>query len=370
MAVYPQWLPGQEPDIAGAAIEFLEASVPEANFKVASPEVALIGSWAYILGEVLARYQDAPAATARHLMGWLGVEPTLGAPAFGKARFSFTTGASTVKVPAGTVLRHSSGDGEPLEFVTTQELVRITSESTVGEVEIRATTNGTGHNGLPEGTPLSTDGTYLSRVDRMEISEETRAGEDPETLESFDRRARAVLARLKSTLVHTADIREALASRPGVGRAVVLDKYNPATGATGAVGHVTVAVTDVAGLPLPTDTRDGLQQWVASQMLASLLVHVIDHTYTDVDLEVSVTAGAGWDHFDVENGVRAALENFMDPLGWPGWEQITANDLVGAIDDVPGVARVTAVPGPINLAGAAPLPRLGTVKVNVTGGGL
>lgn len=369
MAVYPQWNPGEEPDIVGAALEWLKAALPEAEFRVASPEVALTGAWALILGDVIRRYQEAPAATARHIMGLLGVEKTAGAPAFGKARFHFTTGASTVTIPAGTILRYNDGPGDPLEFTTTQELVRLTAESVVGEVEIRATTNGTNHNGVPAGTLLNTDGTYLLRVERIEVSEETRAGEDPETDESFDRRARAVLARQNTTLVLPTQVREAVLSRPEVGRAVVLDRYNPDTG-TETPGHVTVATTDTTGLPLPTDTRDALQQWVTSQMLSSLVVHVVDPTYTDVDVTVSVTAAGGWDFYDVENGVRAALEGFLDPLAWPWWGTITRNDFVGAIDDVPGVARVTGVPEDVPLAGVAPLPRLGTVTVNVTGGGL
>lgn len=368
MATYPQWLPGQEPDIVGAALEHLKSAVPEAVFRPGSPEVTYLEALAVLLGDVIRRYQEAPAATARHLMGLLGVERHPGVPAHGKARFHVSTGAPTVTIPAGTVLRYTEGEGEALEFVTTQELVRVTTESTVGEVEIRATAPGASHNGVTTGAPLATVD-YLLAVERVEVSEDTRAGEDPETDAAFDARARAVLSRMNSTLVHASEVRDAAVAVPGVGRAVVLDRYDPGTGTQGAVGHVSVAVTDTTGLPLPTDAREALQRGLAGQMLSSLVVHVIDPTYTDVDAGATVEVAPGWDYFDVETGVRAALERFLDPLVWPWWSQITAYDLVSAVDDVPGVARVVSVTGVTTLPGPAPLPRLGQVSVRVSGGG-
>ena len=53
------------------------------------------------------------------------------------------------------------------------------------------------------------------------------------------------------------------------------------------------------------------------------------------------------------------------PATWEWWPEITPYDVVAAIDDVPGVARVITVPQTITLGGAAPLPKLGTVTVQV-----
>lgn len=338
--------------------------MPELTILPASPEATLTEMLAVVLSPVVALYQDAPNAVARHIVEtYMGTTRSTGVEAHGTARFHLSTGADTVTIPTGTGLRYEAADGTILEWVTTETVTAITSETLQVDAEIKAAQVGTRYNGVPAGAQLNT-ADHWTQIEWVEVSEETRAGEDPETDTEFDARAVRVMARQTRTLQMPGQVRDAVLSRPEVGRCTVLDRFDPNVVGE-SVGHVTVAVTDGTGLPLAEESRQELYDWLADQMLASLVVHVIPPTYTDLDLTLTVEAAPGFLYADVQAGVEAALRDWMDPLNWAWWSTVTPYDLVSAIDDVPGVARVVTVPEETTLAGPAPLPRLGVVTVTV-----
>lgn len=361
---YPQWSAGFEIDHVTAARTHLAASFPEAHLNPSSVEMTVVEALASMIGPLAMSYQNVPAAVVEHLMSFYGVRRYTGRKATGKAKFTVSTGTPEFDIPTGTRLRYVVGDNiGALDFFTTETVKVITSESRVIEVWIEAAENGTAYNGVPVGVRLDTLD-YMLHVEDVVISERTRAGEDRETNESFTTRAQSMLSRQTSALVYDDQLAAAALSREEVGRAFALNNYNGITGASGT-GHITVAVTDTDGMGLPGEVKEAIEYDLASQVLASLVVHVIDPSYTTVNLSVTVEAVAGTNHAEVASAVEAELTRRLDPMVWSGWNTITAYDITSWIDEVAGVARVISAPPITNLNGVAPLPLPGTFSVTV-----
>lgn len=362
---YGDWWEGHEIDLVSPAIDHLRSIFPEASLHPSSIEAALLESFAVMLGPTAVSLQNVRNQVVDRLMDLYGLERHMGYAAEGKARFKVSEVTEIVEVPAGTILRYYPVDGAALlEYRTIDRLVILPNESLVGEVAIEATTKGVEHNGLPVGSELALVD-YMLAVDSVQVSESPRNGEGPESEESWRRRSVSLLARQNSTLTLKDNFLNAALSRPEVGRAFVLDLFNPAAPSTSAPGHVSVAVTDSDGLPLTPREKPVLQNWLQDQALASLQVHVIDPTYTTINPTVVVEAEKDATLSTVEAAVGDALRAWINPRTWNWWDTIGEYDFVSALDDVPGVARIIAVPQDIKLAGNAPLPKLGTVTVQV-----
>lgn len=361
---YPEWVPGVEIDHVTAARTHLRSIFPEASLNPNSVEMTLIESLAVELGPVALAHQSVPAAVVEHLMALYGVYRYSGRKAVGKARFRVSSAADRVNIPRGTHLRYNVDDyAGALDFYTTETINISTSETLEADAYIEAAENGTIYNGVLADSPLDTVD-YMMDVEAVSISETTRAGEDREDNDSFEERARSMLSRQTSALVYAEQFRAAALVREEVGRAFPVNNYDAAT-QTSKTGHVTVAVTDNTGLPIPPAEREAILAELQSQVVASLVVHVTDPTYTTVNVSVVVEAAPGTNHAEVQAAVRAELERRLDPMRWDWWSTITNLDLASWIDEVPGVARIISVPTAITLTGVAPLPRAGAITVVV-----
>ena len=363
---YDQWIMGQEVNVTQNAVAHLKTMLPEASISPASTEATLIETLSIMVGPIMAAHQVLPSRVVDHLMTLYGLERYPGYRAEGKVRVTVNPTATEVRLPAGTVLRHYLASSNELrEYRTMEDLLILPAESITGEVRVEATTVGTEHNGLPVGASLDPVDAYFIDIDRFEISETPRGGEGPESNESWWERSRAQLERQVSTLVVPDQFRSAALTRGEVNRAYVLDLYNPAAPTVEAPGHVTLAVTDSEGLPLTPSERPALEKWLQDQAMASLQVHVVDANYTTINPTVIVEAAPGATLSIVEAAVRDQLTRWLSPTTWDWWPEITPYDYVSTLDDVPGVARVITVPQATTLGGVAPLPKLGTITVQV-----
>lgn len=361
---YNDWVPGVEINHVNAARVHLQAMLPEASLNPSSVEMTLIEALTVVLGPVALSYQRAPAAVVEHFMALHSLYRHQGQKAVGKAKFKVSDATAEVKIPSGTPLRYMVDDyAGSLDFVTTQDITIYTSETREGEAWIEAVETGTAYNGLMVGTYLDTVNYHL-QVQSVSISLATRDGEDPEDDASFEERSRALMSRQTAALAYADQFEAAVKTREEVGRAFTVDNWDAVAGAS-AIGHVTVAVTSISGETLPPADLPVIRDWLQGQVLASLVVHVIDPTYTTVNLAVTVEATATANHDEVKASIEAELNRRLDPLRWNWWSTITGIDIASWIDDVPGVARVITVPPPITLGGVAPLPRPGAFDIDV-----
>ncbi|QKY79796.1 baseplate J protein [Arthrobacter phage Bumble] len=357
---------GTEPDLVAAAVARMASAIPEWVPREGNTELVLLEGLALMLGPEIMALRMVEYAMTERLMGLYGVTRDPGLPASGRAAFTVTLSAPIQTIPAGTIVRfHVEGTGETVDLATVEELRIVTSEGLTRDVAVAATDTGITGNGAPAGTELEVVGVYPF-IDSVELSAPLSGGAAPEDDASFMSRASALLGRQVSTLVLPEHFQYAALSRPEVGRAKVLDLYNPAAPGSSAPGHVSVAVAAVDGTALTAGQRTEIENALEEQALASIAVHAISPTYTAVNLAVSVRAAYGADLAVVKAAVEASLREWLSPATWDWLPSVGQYAIVSRVASVPGVAEVLTVPAAVALPGAAPLPTPGTITATVT----
>lgn len=356
---------GAEPDLVDAAVAYMEVALPGWDPRAGNTEIVLLEGLAMMLGVEVLALQQAPSQVLEQLLQLYGVPRHPGTGATIRVQFSVTGSAPIQTIPLGTRLRYESEEtDETFDFLTTEPVEILTSETLVGVASVQAELIGSEVNGLPAGTELELVGNLYFVESAITITDVIN-GADEEEDDSYYARASSVLSRLTSTLVLPEHFQYAATSVSGIGRARVLDLYNPSTPGVEAPGHVTVAVADAQGEPLAPVVATDLHAMLEQQALASLVIHVIEPSYTTVDVAVTVRPAPGFNSAQVTEAVTAALQEWVNPGTWDWSSEVGEYALVSVIGAVPAVQVIMSAPATVPLPGLAPLPRLGTVTVTV-----
>jgi len=356
---------GTEVDLVDAAVTHIKSVMPEWQPRGGNTELVLIEALAVMLGPEILSLQLLGPRVAELILGLIGTTRSPGTAARGRVEITVTNSSPTQTIPAGTRLRLALDTSiETVDLFTTEDLVIITSETLTGQVNVIADRLGSVPNGSPTGAPVSVVDN-LPFVESAALAAALLGGTDLENDDVFFARGAATLARQNSTLIHPPQFEYAALSRVGVGRALALDNYDPTAPGVTTYGHVTVAIAGLDGLAIDPTLMDEARTSLAEQALASLTIHVIAPTYTEIDVAVTVKAKPGWSEADVQASVAAALEAWISPLTWAWDDSATQFEIVAVVAAAPGVREVTAAPATIDLTGVAPLPTLGTVTVTV-----
>lgn len=356
---------GNEADLVQMMTTFYQRKRPSWSPHPGNIETMIFEVLASVITGEIAAVNNLAYEVVRQMLAHEGIVYDEGAFASTRVQFEVQTSLNPVEIPAGTRLRLSlaASLGETVDLIT-EEPITIYPDggNTIGYASAVAEYVGSSANGTPAGTPLSlVDGVPL--VKSVTLFTPILGGRDPETDEQFAARAEQARAAFNGTLGRPESF-EAFALRdPAVGRAHVLDRYDPAAPTTTATGHVTVVVADSVGQPLTDQAMSGLRSEIMENSLASLDIHVLAPTYTTVNIDVTVRVQPGYDPDVVSSTVTQALENWLSPTTWNWATQITPYMVVGLVDPIPGVSEVITVPQTITLTGDAPLPLAGVVNV-------
>lgn len=355
-----------EEDMLQLAVEYAQAALPEWRPKAGNTEVVLMESLAQMVTILAFAVQQVPTQLLEQLLRLYDIRRDSGAPTKAVVRFEVAGSDPLYEIPAGTRLRvEIESTGETVDFTTDGKLEIETASSTVGRQTATATVSGAAYNRIPAETSMSVVGN-LPFVERVRIDQDTSGGRDEESDAAFESRAASLLGRLVSTLVLPEHFKLAALERADVGRCLVLDRYDPDQPAEETLGHVTVAVADAEGQPLTPTQKTQVAEALQSQAMASLIIHVVNPTYTTVSVSVDVTAAADADPDEVEAAVRDRITTWLSPGEWTWGGTVGQFALVSEVSQVPGVASVTAASDDQPLTGDAPLPELDTLTVNVT----
>lgn len=362
---------GNEVNLVDLFRENWRSSIPELTVGDTQQELAVAQAFATMEGRLVLALRMVPAEVNLQSMELLGLTPHEGRRAYGKAAFWVHENPAEGErvVSAGTVVRYRNVElGQTFDFVTTEEL-SILGGANYGEVGIQAVEIGTEANDIVKGSTLVLEDPLIF-VDAVQVAETTRAGEEPESQESFEGRSAALRARIATTLVTPSGFLGDVLSREVVGRARILDLYDPVAGEFDQPGFVTVVATDPTGEPLREVDRAALEKDLQAQALASLSVAVVDADYTDVTLNVSIEAKrAGDDPEAVRAAVEAALREWLSPANWDWDSSLDDYDVAIVAGRVQGVTDILSIePKSIALPGVAPLTRVGALNVTVNGG--
>lgn len=357
---------GGEPDLVGAAVRHMEVALPQWVPRAGNTEMVLLEAFAIMLAPDVLALQAVPSQVVEQLVGLHGMHRAAGSPVTGHVAVDVTASAPVQTIPAGTYMRvELSETGEAVDLQTMADAVAITSESRTVVVAVQGVEAGEAGNGTPAGTPVDVV-TALPFVERATLAGTLTGGRGPESHEHFMQRAASLLSRQTSTLVLPEHFTAAALEVPDVVRARTLDVTDPARPGVEAAGHVTVAAAGEGGQALPAEAAAALATDLAGRALASLSVHVVAPTVTEVPVTVTVRRELTADPNALQGAVAQALRDWLDPDRWEWAPEVTAFDVVAVVAAVPGVAAVVSVDvGPKSLPGAAPLARAGVLTVQV-----
>lgn len=169
----------------------------------------------------------------------------------------------------------------------------------------------------------------------------------------------------------------------GAGTAVVAVTQAGAAGQEDQDLVVSVYPIDDAGEPVSAGAKTSLAARYAGRVIVNTEVYIGDPTYTPVDVALTVAAGEGVSHSDLEDRVAAAIAGEgLNPatyglplLGvrttWKNrpvvrqYEIAAIAQRVEGVDDVTSAVLLDGADADLTLPGAAPLPRAGTITITV-----
>jgi uncharacterized phage protein gp47/JayE len=331
------------------------------------PGVVMLEAWALVVDQAIFRINRLPAVVIEGLLRLLGLERDLGAPARGRVRvYAGDTAGHTI--PAGTRFLLELDDEDAVELVTDTALAIAVGQAT-GDVNVTvAGTPSTSSQGVTAGTELIVLDA-VPYLDRVTLLDPLTGARDPETSAAFLSRGRNVLASMTTTLVKPSHFRLRALAQPYVSKALVYDKWNPASGnpAGDDLGDVTIVAAGPGAAPLSSSDKADLLAILDTQAEGSIIPHIADAHVTTVDVLVKVIPDGTVPDAELAANVEAAIRGYLDPVPWPFLPNVYGNELVALIDNVPGVhlERVLEPVGDVPLDGPGPLALAGDVTVQI-----
>lgn len=287
-------------------------------------------------------------------------------------------------VPAGTQVGIVSSTGAIVPFKTLSDFTvptgsTVTATGAVSLVSIEAGEDTAGHGGAGVTAQLIDTLAFVSSVTLTGIS---TGGQDAEDDDAYLDRLSTRLQTLSDRAILPGDFEILSMDNPTVFRALAIDGYNPANSSFGNERMIAIALQGTDGNPVDSATKAAVDAYLQSKREINFVVNVIDPTYTTIDVNFSFTVLTGYDGPSVEAEAEAVVANYLDPKNWglnpndsTAWDQKTVvriYELVTLINNVQGVDYVTSVTqrtgaaayaaSDINLSGAAPLTRPGTIN--------
>lgn len=288
-------------------------------------------------------------------------------------------------IPAGTIVNLATGGASSVAFRTVLDTVIPEGSAEAKGVVIEAVEPGTAGNELSGAATLID---ALNFVTSIETEGATSGGLDDEDPSDYLGRLAETLQTMAPRPILAKDVAILARSVPGIGRAVALDNYNPATDVAeepstwDSEKATAVAVASASGLPLSAGVKATLEAELEAKRELNYIFSIIDPTYTEISVTFQVVAQAGFDLAEVQQAVISALaellnpatwgqrswEGRLDPSSWVNTRTLRYQDVVTVVNNAPGVdyyteLKVNGATADVLLAGAAPLVKAGTLKV-------
>lgn len=354
-------------EVVEAAIAALQLNLPGWIPAEGNTEVMLMESFALEVAEAIVAVNRLPGAVVQALLLIAGVDKDFGAAPIASATFVLGDTIGHL-IPGGTRIYLPMDDGSSVTFLVEPPGLTIAPGDDTGTVSIIGDTFTAAANGLTSGRPMVM-ADPVPFIESIELATDVADGRDPESDNDWRDRGVARLSRLSDALVLPRHFVAAALERAEVARAVGIDLWDPLSGNDPGEdpGHMTVAVLGDGGAPLSTEAKADIEADLESRAVAVLDVHVVDVTIDTVDITTSVHLFDGFDSATTLQAVQDAITAYVDPLAWAWGGVIRHNEIVSLVDRVDGVDYVTAVSidgSPTDdyvIAGAATLPKAGTV---------
>ena len=296
-------------------------------------------------------------------------------------------------IPAGSQVSITDSDGNVMPFVTLSDIqiVAGTSQTSTGQVVVVAVVPGADSSGV------GTIGTNIDSVDvftwldHIRQDTVTTGGVDAETDDDYLNRLSFELMLNSPRPILPGDF-AALAPNadPVIQRATAIDGYNPSDLSSGNQRMVAVVALDANGVGVNSTIRTEIQVYLNSLRELNFIVNVTTPTVSLIDVTTTLTVLKGYAVTDVHDRVVAAIQTFLspalwgvdpsddpnDPVSWLNTTKVSYLELATAINQVPGVALITALTlglhggglssADYTMTGVAPLPNPSTITVTAS----
>jgi hypothetical protein len=373
--------------------DYLAEEIPDWNPRPGNVESILLESTGQIGAEVVDQAAQVPPVIFAYFGSWLlGIGLQEATPATANVAFTFEVGMP-VEVPAGTLLAAPNPDGESYVFQTDNSVrsdFPAPFDTSVTALEVGAAANGC--LGVCE---------LIDVIDGVASATMTTAalgGADEEDADAYLDRLADALTILAPRPILPQDHATMARQIEGVGRALAIDLYQPATAeggygtpraaaaATNVPRCVTVAVTAEGGSPPSDALMNTVWTTLDSAREVNFLEYVVPPSYTTIEVQATVIAYPGYVLAEVKAAAEEMMRTWLDPGGWgaeevgeeQGWSRQTSARLYEAVDYLnraDGVQYVSTVQlrkaggafaaSDVALTGVAPLPLAGAITVTV-----
>ncbi|HEX8762926.1 MAG TPA: baseplate J/gp47 family protein, partial [Candidatus Saccharimonadales bacterium] len=264
-------------------------------------------------------------------------------------------------IPSGTNVGIVDQSGNTQAFVTTTAITIPAGQNitATGAVPILATVPGSaGNNVGTAGGPVQLID-VLDWVQSVSLVSPTVGGADAESDAAYLNRLTTRLSHLSQRPILPADFAYyALDATTAIWRAVAIDGYNPADGTYNNQRMVTVAAIDINGNAASATAKTAISTYLQANREVNFVVNVIDPHYTTINVAVTYHLEITYDQTATDNAVTNAINGYLSPATWgqdptilentqsQTWLEtptVYYNELLTAISNVVGVARVTAL---------------------------
>lgn len=378
-----------DPDVLEAeAIAFMQTAFAGWQANEGALATWIIRSMANMTSTARDLASDVPLAVFLYFGSSIaGIPPVEATFATATATFTMRDTIGTRTIPADLEVGIDDGTGTLVGFrVVNQVVVAPGAGATAaGGVSLIALEAGAAPNGITGAATLLEP---LDFVASVTVVTAPAGGGDAESVEAYANRLAGELRLMAPRPILARDA-GVLAQRVAtVDRALAIDLYNPDTADFNAEKHTTIVAVDALGEPVTAGTKTTILSTLNALREANFVFHVIDPTYTNVDVTVVGKAVSGFNPTDVDAAATAALTAYLSPLDWGqpriGDQREWLNSIVvrkfeiaEVLNSVAGFdyiepAGLTMRIGAgayaeqdITLPGVAPMPRAGVINVTV-----
>lgn len=370
-------------DLAADAFDYLVSNLPGWVPYDGHLESWLVEALARVVSEAARVASAVPTSIFRYFgESILGVDPVDAEPATASSTWTMVDDAGYT-VPADTVVAYRMAGDHLIGFRVVESVVVPPGDTATAAdaVTLRAVEAGVNGN-LPEAGPVElVDG--LAYVDSI-TGTSPSGGVDGESDSEYLNRLATELELLAPRPILPRDFAVMARRTAGVHRALAIDNYDPDTDTHDNERMVTVAVVDEDGAALDVAVRDDVAADLDARREVNFVVHVIDPTYTTVNVTFTVVVDDGWDTTDVETRTVEVVTAYLDPANWGGGEEsppawrlssdtvryLEVASVIDAVEGVNYVETLTVNGGTVDvdLAGVAPLTQVGVIDGTATDG--
>lgn len=366
-----------DPDVL--TTEILQALVdahPGFVAREAHLEVTLLEVVARVVSETRYLFNLIPDTIFQYFgESLLGLAPVSGAPPVAFTDWVMLDSAGYT-IPAGTHVAYQVTGDTLRVFATTEERTVDPGFTTAFNVPIQAIAEGTVNNGLAAGELQLVDS--LAYVSSVTATTATSGGADAETSAEYLSRLSDEMQLLTPRFVLAKDAAILARRVPGVYRAVAIDNYDPVTETFDNEKMITVSVVGEDGLALGDPVKAAVEAYLESLREVNFIVHVIDPSYTEINVNFVVVANEGYDLVDLESRATQAVASYLSPARWAGGDETPPTwkashnvvrylEVAEVLNRVAGVDYVQSLtlngsPADVAMADVAALTSVGTIN--------